>query len=76
MMTEMRMWEDEFSRNTGLLNQEKEIVDGEIEVLKHRLDDLDREIDDQTEKIAMTKAGLQRQEEKLRRVIALVVEKA
>lgn len=75
MLTELRTWAAEFNSNSSLLHVEQDSVDGEIDVLRARVQDLDQEISDQTEKIAASKAVIQQNEEKLRRVIALVVEK-
>lgn len=76
MLTELGTWAAEFNSNTLLLRTQKDSVDGEIDVLNARVHDLDQEIADQTEKIAATKAVIQKKEQKLSRVIALVVEKA
>lgn len=75
MLTELGTWAAEFNSNTLLLRAQKDSVDGEIDVLRARVHDLDQEIADQTEKIAASKAAIQKKEQKLSRVIALVVEK-
>ena len=75
MLTEMGTWAAEFSRNTALLHSQEDSIDGEIDTLRARLSSLDQEIGDQTEKIAASKAAIHKHEQKLSRVIALVVEK-
>ena len=75
MLTELASWTDELDRNTSLLREQKGAVDGEVQSMTARLDSLDQEIADQSEKIAASKAAIHKHEEKMRRVIALVLEK-
>lgn len=75
MLTELKMWEEEYRQNTLKVEQERSSIDSEVEELKKRLQDLESEVEEENDKIGMSKALIERQEEKLRRVITLVVQK-
>jgi TRAF3-interacting protein 1 len=75
MLTELKMWEEEYRDNKIKLEQEKSSNDLSLEELKKRLRDLESEVEEENDKLGMFKASIERQEDKLRRVIALVVQK-
>ena len=73
MFKELKSWQDVYENNNKRLEDEKKKKHPEIEVLKDRLNQLDQEILDQTEKISSTKANIERQNDKLKKMISLTV---
>ena len=76
MLTEVRMWEEEYEKNTRQLNEEHNSIDQEMQELSARLNDLRKQVQEANDNISMSKELIERQEEKMRRVMsALVVPK-
>lgn len=76
IVTELRGWVDEHSKNMIKLQEEKSSIDTHLEPFRIQLEHLDNDISRLYESIAIRKAAILRNEEKIERIIKMVVEKS
>lgn len=75
MLNELRFWNEEVTKS-GTINQErmdKEKI--EEEQLKKELEQLENEINEEMERISVTKGNIERNDEKLRKMMMIVTDK-
>ena len=75
MLMELGSWAEELNKNTVLLHHDKRVIDSDVNLLSARLQRLDQGIAEEMERIAASKAAIHKHETRMRRAIALVVEK-
>lgn len=68
MINELKTWQEEYQKNTRQLEIERGVTDNDVENLREQLNTLDKEIEDQLEKTSVAKAGLLRNEDKLKQM--------
>lgn len=76
MVQELNSWLSEVASNNAQLEKARTTIDDDLRPLKDTLDDLEREMNDVNESIAVTKAAVIRRQERFARMLSMVVERA
>lgn len=72
MLSELRSWQEEYKHNMAILEKSRNTIDHDLEPYKAELNILDSDINEQLEKISISKANLIRNEERLQKMVIMI----
>ncbi|KAI1294913.1 TRAF3-interacting protein 1 [Halotydeus destructor] len=75
MVGELKSWEDETDRNLEQLEKERTSTESHLLPLRNLLDQIEKDIGDEIEIISLTKANIMRNDEKIDKLLSMVVGK-
>jgi TRAF3-interacting protein 1 len=72
MLSELKSWQEVYKQNMAILEKSRTSTDDDLESYKAELNLLDSDINEQLDKISVTKANLIRNEERLQKMVTMM----